>query len=221
MRLQRLPDSAIPQNPATHFERLASKWSSLQSLMYRTPEQGRRKQAVIDTARALRLRRPSPKTCLEIGCAEGQITERLSPLFEHVTGIDVSPTMIGRAEKLLLPNVTWMVADITEQDLSGTWFDLVILSEVLEHLKEPVALLTRLASVCTYLIATCPITEPLNPEGTFNADLIGHETRQGDASGHIWAMDMEGFKSLIPSGSYDILEARELGPSGLIVAVAK
>jgi malonyl-CoA O-methyltransferase len=75
---------------------------------------------------------------LEIGCGTGKNTALLAQLGQHVSAIDFSTGMIGKArEKLSVDNVTFAVADITrpwpEEDQS---FDLVVCNLVLEHISD-------------------------------------------------------------------------------------
>ena len=75
---------------------------------------------------------------MEIGCGTGKNTVFLAQLGRHVRALDFSAGMIARArEKLLLDNVTFTVADITQRwpGEDGS-VDLVTCNLVLEHVPE-------------------------------------------------------------------------------------
>jgi len=123
--------------------------------------------------------------------------------------------MLERAPDLA--NVTYHLADAESWiPARGICYDLVVLSEVLEHLEDPRATIQRYGAIGRYVLASCPITEPLNPLGAFDPDLIGRETRQGDATGHIWAMDWSGLVSLFDG--FCIRRRLRVHHSGIILA---
>lgn len=72
---------------------------------------------------------------LEVGCAEGVFTKMLSASVETLTGIDSSPTALGRARRALtgIPRVDLQQMDIGQQNPNGR-FDLIVASEVLYYL---------------------------------------------------------------------------------------
>lgn len=72
---------------------------------------------------------------LEIGCSGGPLLQRLYKAgYTNLTGIDVSEAGIAVAQQRGIPNVSCMDgANLTFPDAS---FDLVIASDVLEHIKD-------------------------------------------------------------------------------------
>lgn len=94
---------------------------------------------------------------LEIGCGEGLQTEVLTGVSRSVTGIDVSPTAIGRARRRL-PGVEFAVGDLLAQPwpVDQPRFDVVVACEVLYYMSDvPRALdrmdrLARLGCLVTY-----------------------------------------------------------------------
>ena len=77
------------------------------------------------------------QSVLEIGCGTGKNTEWLCARADHVTAVDFSAEMLGKAkEKILVENVKFCQADITgEWSFAGKEYDLITCSLVLEHIS--------------------------------------------------------------------------------------
>jgi 2-polyprenyl-3-methyl-5-hydroxy-6-metoxy-1,4-benzoquinol methylase len=77
------------------------------------------------------------ETCLEIGCGTGKNTEWLARRAMHITAVDLSAAMLGRARKKVNSNkVAFQQADVTKPwDFVAQVYDLVTFSLVLEHIQ--------------------------------------------------------------------------------------
>ena len=85
--------------------------------------------------------RPNAKV-LDVGCVNGVISRHLGRMGYNVLGIDVSDKTIEKARTIdPMPNVSFMKKSAEELVASGEKYDVVICSEVLEHLNEPGKLL--------------------------------------------------------------------------------
>lgn len=85
--------------------------------------------------------RPNAKV-LDVGCGNGVISRHLGRMGYNVLGIDVSDKTIEKARSIdPMPNVSFMKKSAEELVASGEKYDVVICSEVLEHLNEPGKLL--------------------------------------------------------------------------------
>jgi len=66
---------------------------------------------------------------LDVGCADGRNTFELAPVFEHLTGIDISEGMLGAAWRLQAErgatNVRFQAADAERTGFADESFDLV------------------------------------------------------------------------------------------------
>ncbi|HXC04336.1 MAG TPA: class I SAM-dependent methyltransferase [Bacteroidia bacterium] len=76
---------------------------------------------------------------LELGCADGLVTELLCRHFKGVVAVDASEELLAKA-RVRAPEATYHQA-LFEQFEPGTTFDTVILGHVLEHVQDPIAIL--------------------------------------------------------------------------------
>lgn len=207
--ITRLDDALIPDDLEYFYDRVALQSDRLQPLMYRNPAAAQRFRRIVELAGVMSKR----KACLELGCAEGVMTVELSRLFERVDAVEISGVMLDRCP--MIPNVRYFQGDAVTWKPPRKRYDVVIASEIVEHVHDPALLLSRYAEVGDRMIVTCPITERPNLVGAFDPTLLGRETRQGDATGHIWYMDWSGFVNLLDGLRILLLE--RVGHSGLAV----
>lgn len=104
---------------------------------------GRRKLSVMmDVIARLAARVPDGKLCiLDVGCGNGALTLPLASCGHTVLGIDISAEAIEKARGVnVFDNVSFEVRNLIESPLNMQ-FDVIICSEVLEHLSNPVPLI--------------------------------------------------------------------------------
>jgi 2-polyprenyl-3-methyl-5-hydroxy-6-metoxy-1,4-benzoquinol methylase len=91
-----------------------------------------------------------PASIVDIGCGTGHLLRRVLDALPHephvVVGVDYTRSAISVARRLV-PEGTFVVADMNTVDL-GQHFDLVLCTEVLEHLDKPESALASLAGMC-------------------------------------------------------------------------
>lgn len=109
-------------------------------------------------------------TLLEIGCGNGGMTRLLSPKVERVTAFDVSLPSLKQLEELGLPNVETKQG-LIENYQPESLYQWVVLSEVIEHIREPLPVVNKaysfLAPGGALLITT--------PNGHWESDEHLHE----------------------------------------------
>lgn len=141
------------------------------------------------------------KTLTDLGCGDGTLLAALRNRVPHIEtwGYELGEQNVAHARGIGM-NVTQ--ADFVHDDV--TLGECVLLTEVLEHLVDPHALLRKLDA--SLLIATSP----------------AGETDRWHYEHHAWAWDADGFHALfLDTGwmpiSYDFCVARDsvvFGPSG-------
>ena len=73
---------------------------------------------------------------LEVGAGNGGMTRLMAPLVNRLVALDVSTPSLAAVRALGLANVE-TVEGLVEQFRPDTRFDWIVLSEVLEHLRNP------------------------------------------------------------------------------------
>ncbi|MDQ6891353.1 MAG: class I SAM-dependent methyltransferase [Acidobacteriota bacterium] len=96
---------------------------------------------------------PAVTTVLDVGCNRGQIELLFHTLCKqaavhtHVEGVDISTEAIRQARELDLPNCSFQSYDGGRLPFPEMQFDLVVLVEVIEHVADPLLLLTEIHRV--------------------------------------------------------------------------
>lgn len=87
------------------------------------------------------------KRVLEVGCASGHVSERLSLQGCSVVGLEIDASIVEPAmqwlERVVIGNVE---DDSLWNELEGEYFDAILFGDVLEHLKDPLKTLRAATS---------------------------------------------------------------------------
>ncbi len=99
---------------------------------------------IVETVRPLDVR-----SVVDVGCGNGANLAALQTALkiDDVTGIDISPEAIAVAQKRVRGSFHVMDLSASPASLDRT-FDLVLSSQVIEHLEDDDAFLTRLRAMC-------------------------------------------------------------------------
>ncbi|MEQ1929938.1 MAG: class I SAM-dependent methyltransferase [Parvularculaceae bacterium] len=115
---------------------------------------GRFHDEAAETIRAL-----APRSVLDFGCGEGFLAEKLierGVALDGYVGVDLRAEALADARRRL-PGLRFVEADILVWPETSARFDLVLASQVLEHLPNPEQFLARLCEACSgRLILTVP-----------------------------------------------------------------
>jgi len=127
---------------------------------------------------------------LELGCFEGAFTERLLPHFSDTTCVEAAPDALAVARQRLGARAKFFDATFETVVLPGR-FDTIVMTHVLEHVDDPVAVLKRvngewLAPGGRFLLA-CPNANAPSRQLAVKMGLITHNaavTEAEAAHGH-------------------------------------
>jgi len=85
------------------------------------------------------------KTVLDIGCGNGELAEALRDKGCRVTGVDISEKAVEEAKKFLDDSFCFDIEkENWPEELLSKKFDLVIASEVVEHIFDPVIFMKKI-----------------------------------------------------------------------------
>ena len=149
-----------------------------------------RRDAVYDLIQSLQL--PVTAAILEIGCSGGPLMQRLRAAgYADLTGIDVSVPAIELAQARGVPNVS--VMDGAALEFTDTRFDLVIASDVLEHIENEAKALsewTRVLKPGGQMLVFVPAHSYLWSEH----DVVNHHFRRYSRAGLVAALIRAGLR---------------------------
>lgn len=132
----------------------------------------------------LALEKYNPKTILDVGCGEGFITSRLGNKFKEadILGIDIEQEYIDYAKFFnTYDNVRYELNSI--DTLPEIKYDLIVATEVLEHLEDPKGAIEKLKAVSGGIILITIPNEPYFRLG--NLCSLKYIGRLGNTPGHL------------------------------------
>lgn len=111
-----------------------------------------------------------PTTLLDAGCGEGHLSQAFVSAWPSldIVGVDASEDAINHANTLFPDAGEFFAADIFELPFSDNSFDLVVCSQVLEHLEKPGEAVRELKRVASQNVL---ISVPLEPYFKFFNDI--------------------------------------------------
>jgi 2-polyprenyl-3-methyl-5-hydroxy-6-metoxy-1,4-benzoquinol methylase len=110
-----------------------------------------------------------PGSTLELGCAHGGFVSVLQWAGFHATGLEMSPWVVDFARQTF--QVPMLLGELEKQDLPAASLDAIILIDVLEHLPDPSATMSR----CLELLkpdGILLIQTPRYPEGRTYQEML-------------------------------------------------
>jgi SAM-dependent methyltransferase len=118
---------------------------------------------------------------LDIGCGNGALTLDVASKVKEVVGIDIESKNIDQAKsKHSRYNLKYVVGDATK-DLTGEKFDVIILSNVLEHIEKRIDFMKSLRGIADKYLIRVP---------TFDRDWIPLYKKE---LGLEWRLDLTHF----------------------------
>ena len=127
---------------------------------------------------------------LDVGCGSGVAMKVIANTVEakHGIGVDISQVMLDRATQEQ-PNARyarfqWMNAEIGLA-YANKWFDLVILSDILEHVEHPILLLREAKRVGRAIVVKMPAEKGLRAKSNRGEHGHLHNWDVADVLGHL------------------------------------
>lgn len=192
--------------PGNHFDKYASRNPIVRSLMSGF-------MAALDDLVAL----AHPSRAYEVGCGEGLLSLHLSHRGVKVTGSDVDPDIIAKANRHFDTPV-FSVQSIFDLQAGQITADLLLCCEVMEHLPDPKRALKVLRSQnATFYVLSVP-REPL--WRILNLVRGAYIKSLGNTPGHIQHWNKRAFCSLL-SSDFEILAVRTPLPWTMVLAKKK
>ena len=145
------------------------------------------------------------KKILEVGCGEGYIIKHLREKFNvNIIGMDISNDILEIARSMN-PNLKFFLGDIYKLGFKDDSFDMVLILEVLEHLKYPNRALEEIKRVSKeYVIVSVP-NEPIFR--AMNILRLKYLQNWGNTPGHVNNWNKKDFITLLEK-HFEILELK-------------
>jgi ubiquinone/menaquinone biosynthesis C-methylase UbiE len=120
-------------------------WDALAAGFDDEPDHGLRDPAVRDAWWAVLepLLPSAPTTVADLACGTGSLTLLLTEHGHAVTGVDLAPSMVARAEAKLAGRARFVLGDVSAPPLPEGAFDVVLARHVLFALDDPEAVIAR------------------------------------------------------------------------------
>jgi trans-aconitate methyltransferase len=153
-----------------------------------------------------------PRTILELGCGTGAVISECQRrgLASEFTAIDCSYEAIKHLQSQSA-GIQCMVADIADPAFKlDQTFDVVVLSHVLEHLKQPLQVLRRIVNAVRFrhLIAEVPL------ENLLVLRLISaFRDRTRNPAGHVQFFTETSFRNLVSAAALEPADTRRYVPT--------
>jgi 2-polyprenyl-3-methyl-5-hydroxy-6-metoxy-1,4-benzoquinol methylase len=142
-------------------QELRELYRNMRDDAYLTEETGRRRTAgrVIDAIE----RHRSRGRMLDVGCGHGLLLDEARSRGWRVTGLEISDASRAHAQDALGLDIRAATLDELDPSTDGG-FDAIVLSDVLEHLDDPVAALAQIALLLAPGGVACVVTpDPSSP----------------------------------------------------------
>lgn len=167
-------------------------------------------ERVVNICYLLEQRRITPWVS-DLGCGDGGLLQLLRERAPHVLsyGYDFQPSnQAGWAERDVAGTYLDVFGGVTERVINAEVMlgDVVVMTEVLEHLSRPHAVLQHIACAdrVKYVVASSPHTE----------------TAESHDECHAWAWDCDGYRDLFTNAGFVVVRQDTVGMFQIIVAAS-
>lgn len=152
------------------------------------------------------------KTVLEVGCGEGATAAEIKRKFNcEVSGIELFESAVQKAEKLL-DRVIWADIENYEPDFQPYYFDCIIFADILEHTKDPWAVLNKYKKYLNkegWIIASIPNIRYIVPVLKILTDKFEYEPSGILDQTHLRFFTLHTIKKMFDECGYRIINISE------------
>ncbi len=149
---------------------------------------------------------PQPQQVLDLGCGDGYFSYLLAQHGHQVTSVDLAQNRLAKFQTIARElNIRQVQADIKQTGLPAASFDLIVASEVLEHIEgyeDVVREAYRLLKPGGKFMVSVPHDEPLH--------LIScpHCLQQFYRNGHVNRFDRQNLPAALQQEGFEILKIK-------------
>jgi SAM-dependent methyltransferase len=175
-------------------------------------------QARLDRATLAAYESRPGQRLLEVGCAEGELTEMIAGASPDcdVVGFDLpSEELTALWDEIELPNLTFLTGTATDMPFEDDEFDVVFAIEVLEHVPDWRAALDEITRVCSRRVVASVPREPI--WRLLNMARLKWLSDLGNTPGHVNHWSRGDFRRLMEE-RLTVREVRSVFPWTLVVA---
>lgn len=140
------------------------------------------------------------QTVVDLGAGDGGLLQAIREADIRVPawGYDLQPANIAAA---FARKTSVELVDVLSEPIR--WADIAVACEFLEHLVDPHTMVRRIHDAgCNWLIASSPYTE----------------TDQAHYDFHLWAWDFDGYRQLLESNGWRVIDVRTAWISQIVLA---
>ncbi|TQV72551.1 class I SAM-dependent methyltransferase [Denitrobaculum tricleocarpae] len=154
----------------------------------------------------------------EVGCGEGHLSARIRAHGCKVRGSDFSVQIVEQARQLQNDDIEFTARSIYDLNSDSDSAELVVCCEVLEHLEEPKAALTKLVDVCEQW---CILSVPREPIWSYmNLARGKYWSDFGNTPGHVQRWSSKAFIALVQD-HFEVVEIRRPLPWTMVLCRSK
>jgi 2-polyprenyl-3-methyl-5-hydroxy-6-metoxy-1,4-benzoquinol methylase len=156
-----------------------------------------------------------PRSILDVGCGEGLIIRQLRVLWDRVDlhGLDVDGRLLKAAQDVAA-DATYVTGSIYELPVADSCYDLVVCTEVLEHVEDAERALAEVVRVAR---SHCLLSVPNEPWWRIANTMRGrYLTSLGNSPGHINHWSRNSFISFVAC-FLDIVDIRQPFPWTMVL----
>lgn len=154
-------------------------------------------------------------TVIDIGCGLGRWCEVAARYAKSVVGIDYSEELIAAARsRTTAVNVEYINGDVT-RDLDGRYFDLALMTHVVEHIDDADTILKELKAVAKRLIVEVPDLE----SDSLNIVRLAENCPFYSDGDHVREYTQAVLNAQLKRNGWSVIENRKSG--GAVLAVAE